>query len=294
MCASSMSIPSFTPHCEECPLRLTGVADPTGASDATGGWLRCECAYHAVCSQCGWPITDAREHPDHHNQCAACAREQLTAGRPPEDRHELPALLAALGLSPDVPVTLHLLLGTELDDDWGDYRIEWALIPDVVWRYAATDLIVRHPWRVQRPGWEAPQLIVRWRQWRIDAPGYLERTMRRQGGQWLHHWQVRAVGQPLPTDRLREFMQLLQGYKGPGRDPDDLTVWWEEELRPEIVATIADGLDPDQKTLADRLGLTLSGLQKKFLRLNRQRRDEGRTALKWKRLVADIQAAMRR
>ena len=58
-------------------------------------------------------------------------------------------------------------------------------------------------------------------------------------------------------------------------------------------ATITAGQDPDQRTLAVRLGLSLQGLQKRFIKLNQQRRESDRKPLRWKRLVADVQATLR-
>jgi integrase len=182
-------ISSFAPHCDECPLRLTGVEDP----DPKVLWRACRCRYHPQCSQCGWPIMDDASCPDHRGLCAACAREDLTRGRPPEDRHELPALLGALSLAPDMPVTFHLLLGTELDDDWGEYRVEWALIPDVTWAHPATDHVVAHPWRVRLPGWDAPQIILRWRQWRVGTPEQVQTLLCAVQGDRLHALYVLAV-----------------------------------------------------------------------------------------------------
>jgi hypothetical protein len=292
-------ISSFAPYCDECPIHLAGIS----GSDDSLEWQPCQCRYHSTCSRCGWPIVDDAEHPTHDNLCAACAlegqhgnelHEGVSVGRPPANLHELPALVAALGLPPDVPVTFHLLFGIELDDDWGEYRVEWALIPDVAWRYAAANIVVSHPWRVQLPGWDSPQVILRWRQWRVDAPEFLERFYRRQGPRWTHESQVRAIGDLPSPRRVREFAQLLQGHKGPGRSRDDLNAWLQEDLRPEIAATITDGQDPDQRTLAVRLGLSLQGLQKRFGKLNQLRRESDRKPLSWKRLVADVQAALQR
>jgi hypothetical protein len=284
------STSSFAPYCDACPIRLAGVSGSDDAPDCRS----CLCRFHARCSRCGWPITDDAEHPNHHYLCAACEREELTRGWPPEDLHELPARLAALGLPPDVPVTFHLLLGSEVNDDWSGYRVELALIPDVAWRHAPTNRVVEYPLRVLLPSRDSPQAVLRWRQWRVDAPEFLEHFFRRQGGRRILESQVRAVDGLQSPRRVRDFAQLLQGHKGPGRGRADLDAWLKEDLHPEIVATIAAGQRPDQRTLADRLGLSLQGLQKRFSKLNQQRRESGRKALSWKRLVADIQTTLRR
>lgn len=291
MFGTTPHISSFAPHCDECPLRRTGVDDPAPG----GNSLPCHCQHHAICQQCGWPITDDAVLSDHQGLCAVCAWEDLTRGRPPEDRHELPALLVALGLPPDVPVTFHFLGGAELDDTWGEYRIEWSLIPDVTWTYPAVDYaIVSHPWRVQLPGWDAPHIILRWRQWRVDAPEFLERGWQRHGARWVHYWQVRATDRPPSPRRVREYAELMGERKRAGRPPEDFDAWLADELRPEITATIASGQQPDQRTLAARLGYDLMGLVKKFGKLNKQRREAGRNPIRWRRLVTDIEAAMRR
>jgi hypothetical protein len=283
-------ISSFAPHCDECPLRLTGVEDP----DPKVLWRACRCRYHPQCSQCGWPIMDDASRPDHRSLCAACAREDLTRGRPPEDRHELPAFLGALGLAPDMPVTFHLLLGTELDDDWGEYRVERALIPDVTWAHPATDHVVAHPWRVRLPGWDAPQIILRWRQWRVGTPEFLERSWLREGPRWVPRRHVRAVGR-LPSRRaIEDFTKLLGDHDELGRRPDDLDRWLETELRPAIRLTIIAGHRPDQNAVAERLGLTLSGLGKKLHHLNTERRRRGRLPVLWRQLVAEIQSSVQR
>lgn len=209
------------------------------------------------------------------------------------DLHELPALLAALGLPPDVPVTFHLQLGSELDDDWGDYRVEWALIPDVAWKHPYHPKEIAHPWRVRLPAWEAPWVILRWRQWRIDAPEFLERYWQRHGARWVHHWQVRATDQILSPRRVRELAELMGERRRAGRTPDDLDVWLDDELRPEIAATIGDGQRPDQRTLAARLGYDLTGFVKKFGKLNKHRYETDRKPIRWRRLVADVEVAMR-
>lgn len=281
---------SYTPHCEECPLR------PTVADNRMPGanWRPCRCKYHAICQHCGWPITDDAVRSDHHSLCAMCAWEDLTQGRPPEDRHELPTLLAALGLPRDTPVTFHLLRGTELDDDWGDYRVEWAMIPDVAWQYLHFPTGLRAPWRVQRPGWEAPRVILRWRQWRVGAagtaetPDFLERSWLREGSAWSPREQVRAVNR-LPSRRtVEEFTRLLDEHSGLGRRPDDLDRWLETEVRPAIARIIAAGRRPDQNAVAEQLGLTLSGLGKKLSQLNAQRRSGGRQPIRWRQLVAEV------
>lgn len=276
-------ISSFAPHCDACPCRRTGVAGPDGT------WVACHCAYHAVCQRCGWPITDDAR-ADHHGLCALCDTDDLMRGRPPEDRHELPALLAALGLSPDVPVTLQVLRGIELDDDWGNYRIEWAVVPDVAWRYPPTGQVITHPWRIQLPGWEAPRTILRWRQWRLGGSEYLERTWRREGPRWVCRQHVRSVDGFPSSNTIEEFKRLLGERDDAGRKQEDLELWLEQELRPEIAATWATGQAPLQTTLAARLGLSPEGLQKKFGRLNAQRRAKGWPPIRWKRLVADVAA----
>ena len=85
MFGTTPHISSFAPYCDECPLQRAGVDD----SAPVANWLPCHCQYHTVCQQCGWPITDDAVRPDHQGLCAACAWEDLTRGRPPDDRHEL-------------------------------------------------------------------------------------------------------------------------------------------------------------------------------------------------------------
>ena len=251
MFSTTPHISSFAPYCDECPLRRTGVDDPT----LGGNWLPCRCEYHTVCQHCGWPITDDAERSDHQGLCAVCAWEDLTWGRPPEERHELPALLAALGLPPDTSVTFHLLHGVELDDDWVDYRIEWALLPDVAWRYPPTGQVISHPWRIQLPGWNAPRVILRWRQWRWGEPAFLERTWRRDGPRWAPREQVRAIDGLPSRSAVDEFTRLLGEQRAGGRKPDDLERWLETTLRPAITRTIAVGQRPDQRAVgADRPG----------------------------------------
>lgn len=179
--------------------RLTSVEAP----DPKVIWRACQCVHHARCSQCGWPITDDDARRDHHGLCAMCDTDDLMRGRPPEDRHELSALLAALGLSPDTSVTFQFLRGAELDGDWGDYRVEWAMIPDVAWRYAATNHVATHPWRIHLSGWDAPRIILRWRQWRIGESAFWERTWLRNAPRWTYRRQVRAVdGFPLAAPSM--------------------------------------------------------------------------------------------
>ena len=281
---------SCVPHYDECPLQRTGVTGPNGA------WLACRCRYHAICRQCLWPITDDVSRADQHDLCALCDTDDLMRERPPEDRHELPALLAALGLSPDMPVTFHLLNGAELDDDWGEYRVEWAVIPDVAWRHSPTGRVVTHPWRVQLPGWDAPRIILRWRQWRVgtaETPEFLERTWLREGPRWVYRQQVRALDSFPSRNAIEEFKKLLGERDDAGRKQEDLDLWLEKELRSEIAATWADKQEPRQETVASRLGFSSEGLAKKFGRMNAQRHKRGWQKIGWKRLVADVAAEMR-
>lgn len=289
MPSTTPHVSPLAPHCDECSHRLTGVEAP----DPKVIWRACQCVHHARCSQCGWPITDDDARRDHHGLCAMCDTDDLMRGRPPEDRHELSALLAALGLSPDTSVTFQFLRGAELDGDWGDYRVEWAMIPDVAWRYAATNHVATHPWRIHLSGWDAPRIILRWRQWRIGESAFLERTWLRNAPRWTYRRQVRAVDGFPSRSAIDEFKELLGERDDAGRTLEDLRLWFEKELRPEIAATWADGQEPLQETVASRLDLSLEGLAKKFGRLNAQRRERGEQKIGWKRLVADVAAEMR-
>jgi hypothetical protein len=201
--------------------------------------------------------------------------------------------LVALGLPSDTPVKFHVLRGVELDDDWGDYRVEWALLPDIAWSYPPTDQVIAHPWRVQMPGWKAPRVILRWRQWRVGEPAFLERSWRRDGPRWAPHRQVRAIDGLPSRSAVDEFTRLLGEQREPGRKPDDLERWLETTLRPAITRTIAVGQRPDQRAVAERIGLELSGLGKKLHHLNRSRRQHGQLPVRWRQLVAETAAIMR-
>ncbi|HEX9037913.1 MAG TPA: hypothetical protein VF808_13085 [Ktedonobacterales bacterium] len=214
----------------------------------------------------------------------------MIRGRPLEDRHELPALLAACGLSSATPVTFHVLRGAELDDAWGDYRVEWAVIPDTAWRPAPTDRVIAHPMRVQLPGWDAPRIILRWRQWRPGTSTFLERSWALAHGQWRERIQVRAIGR-FPARRAFEAFASLSGEPNRlGRKPDDLEDWLSTEVRSAIADAIAIGHRPDQSTIAARLGLSPSGLRKKLDQLNVRRRRGGQQRLLWRHLIAELLA----
>lgn len=278
MMSPTVSASSFEPHCDQCPLRRTG---PVGID---GRWIACNCTYYPVCRTCEWPITD---NATHALICAIYAREQLTRGCPPHDWEELSALLVSLGLHREVPIEFLYRLGTELDDNWAGYHIEWALIPDVTWRQPYHPAVVSHPFRILLPEWDAPKVILRWRQWRPDSdvPVFLEHFWRRRGVEWEFNWTVRGSLNHTPSQYcVAEFARLLADPRGRRRDDPARFL---ADLQTAFAAIDAEGGKPNQAAVASRLHYTLPWLQQKFSQLNRQRRADGLQPISWRRLAAE-------